>query len=168
MILVLPAVQFQNHQVIPIRSQSKARFSQKVHHPDFQPINLYTDFYQPCLITMPREFRYLVMTNIRRIARSPKDAECMARFLLMQVILVCVAEAAQKTWFAQRPVPVDPGTDGIPDGSSTPSPASAGSEGPDFSERCGTPRRALWDFFCGPGNISPAVPVGAPSVHLHR
>ena len=111
MIPVLPAVKFQNPQVIPIRPQFKARFFHKVHHSDFQPINLYTYFYQPCLITMPREFRYLVMTNIRRIARSPKDAECMARFLVMQVILVCVTEAAQKTWFAGRPVPVDPGTD---------------------------------------------------------
>ena len=65
---------------------------------------------------MPREFRHLVMTNIRRIAHSPREAQCIARLLLMQVILVCVAHAAQKTWMKGRTAGGDPGVDVMPEG----------------------------------------------------
>ena len=41
------------------------------------------------------------MTNIRRIAHTPAEAECIARLLLMQVILVCVAHAAQRSQTAR-------------------------------------------------------------------
>jgi hypothetical protein len=63
---------------------------------------------------MPREFRHLVMTNIRRIAHSPREAQCIARVLLMQVILVCVAHAAQKTWMKGRMAGGDPGVNVMP------------------------------------------------------
>jgi hypothetical protein len=64
---------------------------------------------------MQREFRHLVMTNIRRIAHSPHEAQCIARLLLMQVILVCVAHAAQKTWMKGRTTGGDPGVDVMPE-----------------------------------------------------
>jgi hypothetical protein len=116
---------------------------------------------------MPREFKNLVMTNIRRIAHSPREAECIARFLLMQVILVCVAHAAQKTWFAERTVHKDPGTNEVSDESASPPPTGTESDGPTLSDYPGIPRRALWDFLYGPGNMSPAVPVLATGMHLH-
>jgi hypothetical protein len=64
---------------------------------------------------MPREFRHLVMTNIRRIAHSPREAKNIARLLLMQVILVCVAHAAQKAWMKRRTAGGDPGVDVMPE-----------------------------------------------------
>ena len=42
------------------------------------------------------------MTNILRIAHPPREAECIAKLLLMQVILVCVVHATQKIWYAGR------------------------------------------------------------------
>jgi hypothetical protein len=65
---------------------------------------------------MQREFRQLVMTNIRRIAHSPAEAECIARLLLMQVILVCVAHAAQKAWMKGRTAGGDSGVDVVQEG----------------------------------------------------
>ena len=117
---------------------------------------------------MPREYRHLLMTNFRRIAHSPADAECMARLWFMQVILVCVAEAAQKTWFAGRPARCDPGTDGVPEESLSPSPAGTEPGGPELPPCHGIPRPALWDFFCGPGKISPAVPAPADGTPSRR
>jgi hypothetical protein len=72
---------------------------------------------------MPREFRNLVMTNIRRIAHPSREAECIVRLLYMQVILVCVAHAAQKTWYAGRSAGGDPDGDVRPAGAMTASPA---------------------------------------------
>ena len=60
---------------------------------------------------MPREFRHLVMTKIQRIAHSPREAQCIARLLLMQVIFVCVAHAAQRAWMKRRAAGGDPGVD---------------------------------------------------------
>jgi glyoxylate carboligase len=65
---------------------------------------------------MQREFRHLVMTNIRRIAHSPGEGECIARLLHMQVILVCVANAALKMWISGRKARRDPGGNVMPQG----------------------------------------------------
>jgi hypothetical protein len=70
---------------------------------------------QPDPITMPREFRHLVMMNIRRVAHSPREAKNIARLLLMQVILVCVAHAAQNAWMKGRMAGGDPGVDVKPE-----------------------------------------------------
>jgi hypothetical protein len=102
---------------------------------------------------MPREFRNLVMTNIRRIAHTPAEAECIARLLLMQVILVCVAHAAQKTWYAGRTAGGDTGGDMRPAGATTASPAG-------ISARDGDPagKVAYRSVHCG--NVSPAGQSG--------
>jgi hypothetical protein len=70
--------------------------------------------YQTDPITMQREFRHLVMTNIRRIAHSPREAERIMRLFHMQVILVCVAHAALKWWTAGRKDRRDPGKGMMP------------------------------------------------------
>jgi hypothetical protein len=77
---------------------------------------------------MPREFKHLVMTNIRRIAHTPHEAECIARFQVMWVILVCVAFAARKSWHAGRSVSTDPAKDEMPDGGDSHTPAGSGYE----------------------------------------
>jgi hypothetical protein len=51
------------------------------------------------------------MTMIRRIAHQPREAQCTARLLLMQVILVCVVRAAQKAWTKGRTADGDPDGD---------------------------------------------------------
>jgi hypothetical protein len=53
------------------------------------------------------------MTTIRRIAHTPREAQCIARLLLMQVILVCVAHAAQRAWMKGRAAGGDAGADVI-------------------------------------------------------
>jgi hypothetical protein len=94
---------------------------------------------------MPREFRHLVMTNIRRIAHSPREAKSIARVLLMQVILVCVAHAAQKAWMKGRTAEGDPGGNMMPQEM----PATATSEIISFEEDPADapviPLRTLWD-----------------------
>jgi len=94
---------------------------------------------------MPREFRHLVMTNIRRIAHSPREAKNIARLLLMQVILVCVAHAAQKVWMKGRTAGENPGVDVMPEKV----PATATSEIIAFEEDPADapiiPFRTLWD-----------------------
>ena len=130
---ILPAVHSHNRPVIRIRPQLVPGKFPNLHHSNFQPINLYTIFYESKIITMPREYKNLIMTNFRRIAHSPREVECMARLLFMQVILVCVAEAAQKAWFAERIVRNDPQTDDTPGGSCSPFPNSPGNDGPDRS-----------------------------------
>jgi hypothetical protein len=119
---------------------------------------------------MPREFSHLVMTNIRRIAHSPREAQCIARVLLMQVILVCVAHAAQKTWMNGRSAGGDPGINAMPEEM----PATATSEIIAFEEDPADtpviPLRTLWDCIadreesqygfpgrsCFPGRLRPA------------
>jgi hypothetical protein len=108
-----------------------------------QPINIYTKYYEATIITVPREFKNLFMTSIGRIAHSPADAECMAGFLIMQVIIVGVADAAQKTWSAERMVHQDPAKDETPGASSSPPGAGSESNGPIRSGCPGIPRRAL-------------------------
>jgi len=51
---------------------------------------------------MPRDFSQLVMTNLRRIAHTPREAECIMGLLYMQVVLVCLAHAAQEARAATR------------------------------------------------------------------
>jgi hypothetical protein len=96
---------------------------------------------------MPRKFRHLVMTNIRRITHSPREAQCIARLLLMQVILVCVAHAAQKAWMKGRMASGDPGVDVMPEQI----PATVTSEIIVFEEDPADapviPLRTLWDYF---------------------
>jgi hypothetical protein len=122
---------------------------------------------------MPRKFRHLVMTNIRRIAHSPAEAECIARLLLMQVILVCVAHAARKAWMKRRTAGGDPGVDVIQEEI----PATATSEIVAFEEDPAdaprVPLRTLWESFtdreecqydfpgrsCFPGRLRPASPT---------
>ena len=96
---------------------------------------------------MPRKFRHLVMTNIRRIAHSPREAQCIARLLLMQVILVCVAHAAQKAWMKGRTAGGNPGVDVMPEEK----PATETSEIIAFEEDPAAAPvillRTLWDYF---------------------
>ena len=109
---------------------------------------------------MPREFRNLVMRNIRRLAHSPAEAECFARILYMQVILVCVAHAAQKSWIARR-LPV-----GSPDGDMTPdgAEAHAGADmdlfGEDTADNPVIPLRTLWELIAGKEEQHHAPPAG--------
>ncbi|MDO9326551.1 MAG: hypothetical protein Q7T80_16495 [Methanoregula sp.] len=98
---------------------------------------------------MPCELSPLVKTKFRRIANPPREAECTARLLLMQVILVCVVHAAQKTWHAQRMAcddrPEEPG-----DGASlTPGPADSP----------GIPLRVLWECIAGFGGLQHFLPA---------
>jgi hypothetical protein len=97
---------------------------------------------------MPREFRHLVMTNIRRIAHPSREAQCIARLLLMQMILVCVAHAAQKAWMKRRTAGGDPDVDVMPE-----EPATEISEIIAFEEDPADapviPLRRLWDYFAG-------------------
>jgi hypothetical protein len=119
---------------------------------------------------MRREFRHLVMTNIRWIAHSPAEAQCIARLLLMLVILVCVAHAAQKAWMKRRTAGGDPGVDVMPkeNPATETSEIIAFEEGPAAAPR--VPLRTLWESFadreesqygfpgrsCFPGRLRPA------------
>jgi hypothetical protein len=97
---------------------------------------------------MQREFRHLVMTKIRRIAHPPREAQCIARLLLMQVILVCVAHAAQKAWMKRRTAGGNPGVDVMPE-----EPATKTSEIIVFEEDPAAaprvPLRTLWELITG-------------------
>jgi hypothetical protein len=119
---------------------------------------------------MQREFRHLVMTNIRRIAHPPREAQCIARLLLMQVILVCVAHAAQKAWMSGRTAGGDPGVDVMHEGiqATEADEIAAFEEEPAAAPR--VPLRTLWESFadmresqygipgrsCFPGRLRPA------------
>jgi hypothetical protein len=102
---------------------------------------------------MPREFRHLVMTNIRRIAHTPAEAECIARLLLMQVILVCVAHAAHKTWYSDKLDNGDPDEEvTVPEG--FPGSFPRGTDD-DRQDSAGTPCcrfLALWEIITGSGD----------------
>lgn len=95
---------------------------------------------------MPREFRFPVMQAIRRIAHTPKDAECMARFLVMQMILVCAAHAAQKTWITGQAACTDPDHDAVPEELIASRPSGTMGEDQDCQDCPGIPRPALWDY----------------------
>ena len=119
---------------------------------------------------MQREFRNLVMTNIRRIAHPPREAQCIASLLLMQVVLVCVAHAAQKAWMKGRTAGGDPGVDVMQEGipATETSEIIAFEEDPAAAPR--VPLRTLWDCnadreesrsgfpgrSCFPGRLRPA------------
>jgi hypothetical protein len=119
---------------------------------------------------MPRKFRHLVMTKIRRIAHPPREAQCIARLLLMQVILVCVAHAAQKAWMKRRTAGGNPGVDVMPEEipATKTSEIIAFEEDPAAAPR--VPLRTLWESFtdreesqygfpgrsCFPGRLRPA------------
>lgn len=109
---------------------------------------------------MQREFRNLVMTSIQRIAHSPREAERIAGILHMQVILVCVAHAALKTWIAGRKASGDPGVDVMPD--EMPATATRGISlcEEDPAAAPAVPLRALWDSFTGRGECQYASPAG--------
>jgi hypothetical protein len=101
------------------------------------------------------------MTNIRRIAYSPREAECIMRLLHMQVILVCVAHASLKTWIAKRKARRDPGVDVMPEEM----PADLTSEislcEEDPAAVPAIPLRALWDSVTGRGKCQYPSPAGA-------
>jgi hypothetical protein len=99
---------------------------------------------------MSRELSHLVMTNIRRIAHPPREAECIARLLLMQVILVCVVHAAQKTWYAGRTAS-DDRPEELEDGVSLP---------PVPADPPGIPLRVLWECIVGFGEPQQSPPAG--------
>lgn len=119
---------------------------------------------------MQREFRHLVMTKIRRIAHPPREAQCITRLLLMQVILVCVAHAAQKAWMKRRTAGGDPGVDVMQEET----PATVTRDIIAFEEDPATapcvPLHTLWESFadmresqygfpgrsCFPGRLRPA------------
>jgi hypothetical protein len=107
---------------------------------------------------MPREFRHLAMTTIRRIAHTPREAQCIARLLLMQVILVCVAHAAQKAWMKGRAAAGDPGVDVMHEGI----PATEAGEIIAFEEDPPdapvVPLRSLWESFTGRGECQYGFP----------
>jgi hypothetical protein len=112
---------------------------------------------------MPREFRHLVMTNIRRIAHPPGETECIERLLLMQVVLVCVAHAAQKTWYATGTDCEDPDVDvTVPYGLSSPCTGGTGVCGEGPAGVHGIPLEVLWECIAGKGErhfFSQAGPV---------
>ncbi len=109
---------------------------------------------------MPREFRHLVMTNIRRIAHSPADAKCIAGILHMQVILMCVAQAALKMWIAGRKVRRDPGVDVMPE--EIPATATSETGVCELDSTTGSliPFRTLWESVAGIGECYCAFPAG--------
>jgi hypothetical protein len=109
---------------------------------------------------MQREFRHLVMTNIRRIAHPPREAQCIARLLLMQVVLVCVAHAAQKTWMKGRTAGGDPGVDVMQEGipATETSEIIAFEEDPAAAPR--VPLRTLWESVAGRVECQYASPAG--------
>lgn len=98
---------------------------------------------------MQREFRHLAMTTIRRIAHPTGEAQCIARLLLMQVVLVCVAHAAQKAWMKGRAAGGDPGVDVMQEEN----PATTTGGIIDFKEDPAdapvVPFRTLWESFTG-------------------
>jgi hypothetical protein len=120
---------------------------------------------------MQREFRHLAMTTIRRIAHQPREAKCIAGLLLMQVILVCVAHAAQKAWMKRRSACMDPGGEVMPEEipASETSEIISPEEDPAYASVI--PLRALWDGIAGreesqygfpgrscfPGRLRPAL-----------
>jgi hypothetical protein len=78
----------------------------------------------------------------------------------MQVILVCVAHAAQKTWYANKLTNGDPEDVTVPGGLS--SPEAAGTGGTDSVDTPGSRFWALWEIITGFGDSfvnSPAGPV---------
>ena len=78
----------------------------------------------------------------------------------MQVILVCVAEAAQKTWFASRIASGDPEVDVIPADASTTSTAGIKACDKDPADIPGIPRRTLWEYISGFGQQLYSRPAG--------
>jgi hypothetical protein len=106
---------------------------------------------------MPREFQHLVMTKIRRIACPPREAECIARVLLMQVILVCVVHAAQKTWYAGRAACDKRPEELVPGGSLTLSAAGTPACELDPADSPGIPLRVLWECVTGSGELQPLL-----------
>lgn len=120
---------------------------------------------------MPREFSNLVMKNIRRLAHSPAEAECLARLLYMQVILVCVAHAAQKTWIARRMSNGGPDVDVNPEGAKVPGSGEIDTIGQDPADNPGIPLRTLWELIAGMGgqhHVPPAGPVFLADTGLCR
>lgn len=100
---------------------------------------------------MQREFRYLVMTKIRRIAHPSREAQCIARLLLMQVILVCVAHAAQKAWMKGRTAGGNPGVDVMYEGIPATGASEIGICEVDPAAAPRVPLRTLWESFTGMG-----------------
>jgi hypothetical protein len=99
------------------------------------------------------------MTKIRRIAHPPREAQCIARLLLMQVILVCVAHAAQKAWMKRRTAGGDPGVDVMPEEPATKtSDIGICEEDPAAVPR--VPLRTLWECIAGIRESQYAIPAG--------
>jgi hypothetical protein len=113
---------------------------------------------------MQREIRTLVMSSIRRIAHSPREAERIARLLHMQVILVCVAHAALKTWIAKRKTRGDPGVNVMPEEIPATTAIEIGLGDEDPAAAPAVPLRVLWDSFTGRGEC----PFASPAGHVFR
>jgi|GEM_PF-4744186 len=108
---------------------------------------------------MPREFSSLVMKNIRRLAHSPAEAECLARIVFMQVILVCVAHAAQMTWIKRRMSCGSPDVDVKHAGAEVPA-SEIEPFGDDAADIPAVPLRTLWELIAGTGGQHHAPPAG--------
>ncbi len=98
---------------------------------------------------MQREFRHYLMTNIQRVGHSPHEIECIAHLLVLRMVLICVAHAAQETWRARKMVSEDPANDLIADGIRSLPPAETGDDRRDLSDTFRTPRPALWEITTG-------------------
>ncbi|OPX64863.1 MAG: hypothetical protein A4E34_02292 [Methanoregula sp. PtaU1.Bin006] len=114
-------------------------------------IKYLSSIYQHKPITMQRESGHLVMTKIRRITHPPREAQCFARLLLMQVILVCVAHAAQRTWMKRRADGGGPGVDVTPEDIPVTETSEIGVCEPDPADAPVIPLRSLWESFTGRG-----------------
>jgi hypothetical protein len=117
---------------------------------------------------MPRDFSHLVKTNLRRIAHPPREAECFLRILYLQVVLACLAHAAQETRGTTQGAECSAVESSRPGGMATPSSPAPGAA---FRQPApGSGRAASWEFFYGTGFTVPAVSFpagGGPDRRRH-
>ena len=108
---------------------------------------------------MQRELTDFIKQNIWRLADSPQEMEHIARVIVLELVLVCVFQAARKAWRIRRTpgeVPEDDDGDSL---SPLPGPYLAGQHpaGPGIRHLS-----ALWDRIAGNGGYSD--PPGAGTV----
>lgn len=78
----------------------------------------------------------------------------------MQVILVCVVNAAQKTWVAGRVAGDDRSEEQVPGGTLSPLPAGTLDDAFDPSDSPGIPLRVLWECIAVYGGLQEMPPAG--------
>ena len=83
----------------------------------------------------------------------------------MQVIFICVAEAAQNTLCAGRAVHEEPAMGGNAGGASSPIIPGTEVRSGDPGAVPNVPPRAVWNFFCGGGTLFPAAPSSEAGAH---